>query len=1203
MHKTSSSGNKNKLRIVRIIVGATALLAVTALALAVGKWRASAEAAARTLPVAAGVNAGAPNSGAPLMAGEIQSLRGLGKAYYEQGKYTEAVDAFKKVVAAGHAAALDHLDLAQGLIQTNQLNQALEELTTAEQMAPGNLAIHYNLGILYKHELRYPDAERELQLVIARDPNDPPTWFNLGDVYFAEHKMEPAFGAFRHVVVMGYAKTQNFYVAATFHCFIILNRLKNPTEAKKYLAMNMATRNKVPNVSLQYPALEAGKYGEVNIAPPGSVGQAAAQAPKELVFQNVTSMLPAHYVPGPRPFGVTATPIPGFLASSIAVGDYNGDGLPDIYFADGRTGDGVNHLLRNNGNGTFTDVTKQAGVEGPGGSVAAEFVDYNNSGHPSLVVVGVGGVTLYKNNGNGTFTDVTKKAGIESNPCELDTDVKAVDLDNDGFLDLVVTAYADLCKGPSGVPFAVPNSFPTMVSHLYRNNGDGTFTDITASAGLESARGHMRQVVFADFNNDGYMDLVFVRDGGHPLLFLNQGDDKFTDGTQEAGVDLADSRADEAAVSDFNHDGKFDLALFGPWGYSILLNRGDARFEKMAGLPVIQPPYFAMNTQLGTVADLDGNGFDDLLVKDQHGMWRALLNQGNGFKEVPLKFSPHWPVPGVIGGLPNGAYEGSLKPTWLSHPGDLDLLSILPGGGDQLIAFQRQGPTPHWIQVKLEGYKSNKQGIGDIIELKNGNFYDKVLATKGSVRVFTGSLPKLDVVRVTWPNQVVQNSVDVATDTSISVKESERLASSCPFLYVWNGKRFVFFTDILGAAPIGELAPDGTYLRPNPQELVRLGGGLKARNGDYVFQLTDEMREVDYFDQLRLLAVDHPGNEDVYSNEIYSPTPVAPALFLVRNRRFPVSAVDDHGRNVLPLIRHADGRYPTGFRRNRILGLAAPHSLTLDLGAFPQASRVALWLKGWVFWTDSNASRALMANHHLTMTDPYLQVRDKAGKWVTVIPDMGLPSGTNRTMRVDLTGKFLTPDHHIRIATNLCVYWDQIFFTTDESQTNPSFALPLVLANLHYRGFSAVKTDPNHLRPDYFDYARLMTHAPWNPARGPYTRYGRVRPLLVSGNNQLVAMSTGDEMTVTFSAVGLPPVKTGWKRDFFLYARGYAKDGEPNTAFARSVNPLPFDSMGGYPPPTGSRRPTGAAYRRYLKAYQTRPGFELIPPLAPPSGF
>lgn len=1160
----------------------------------------------------------AAKASAPLTPAEIQTFRSVGKAYYEQGKYKEAADAFSKVVASGRAVALDHLDFAQALIQTNQLNKALEELTTADEMAPHNLAIHYNLGILYKHELRYTDAERELKSVIAANPNDPPSWFNLGDVYFAEHKMEPAYEAFRRVVDMGYPKAQNFYVAATFHCFIILNRLKRPADAKKYLAMNMATRNKVPNVSLQYPALEAGQYGEVNIAPPGSIGE-AAPASGPLVFQNVTAKLRGaslrmpvwpskafnYPAPGRGTLPGKASLVPEWFGYSVATGDYTGKGFPDIYITNPFVG-GSNVLLRNNGDGTFTDVSKQAGVAGHGGSLAAEFVDYNNSGHESLVVAGLGGLTLYKNNGNGAFTDGTQKAGLKGNPCEIDTDVKAVDLDNDGFLDFVATVYGDACKLPAGPKTLAPPHIPAdITSHVYRNNGDGTFTDITASAGLSSVIGNFRQVLFGDFANDGYMDLLFLRDDGPPMLFMNQGGDKFVDQTAQAGPALAKSCADGGAVSDFNHDGEFDLALWGPCGYEVLLNRGDAHFEAVPGLPSIKLEGGAFSRR-GAVADLSGDGFDDLLLKDNDGNWHALLNHRGRFEETPLDFHPRWGHRyagealgrgGVLGQgeILNLPAETTFMPAWLVHPVDLNLLTL---AGGQLQVFQRQGPARHWIQVKLLGYKSNKQGIGDIIELKSGNFYDKVLATHGSTRIFTGNLPKLDVVRVTWPNQVVQNTVDAATDAAISVKESERLASSCPFLYVWNGKRFVFFTDILGDAPIGELAPDGTYLKPNPQDLIRLGGGIKEKNGQYVFQLTDEMREVDYFDRLRLLAVDHPANEDVYSNETYSPAPVEPALYLVRKKRFPVSAVDDHGRNILPLIRYADGRYPTDFRRNRILGLAAPHSITLDLGKFPQASRVALWLQGWVFWTDSNASRALMANPHLKMTDPYLQVRNKAGKWVTVIPDMGLPSGTRRTMRVDLTGKFLTADHHIRITTDLCVYWDQIFFTTDESAIKPSFALPLVSANLHYRGFSAVSSDPSHLRPDSFDYSRLMTHAPWNPARGPYTRYGSVQPLLVSANNHLVAMSTGDEMTVKFSAARLPPLRPGWKRDFFLLARGYAKDGEPNTAYARSVNPLPFDSMGNYPPPA-AKAPRDQSYERYLKEYQTRPAHDLIPPLAP----
>jgi hypothetical protein len=495
------------------------------------------------------------------------------------------------------------------------------------------------------------------------------------------------------------------------------------------------------------------------------------------------------------------------------------------------------------------------------------------------------------------------------------------------------------------------------------------------------------------------------------------------------------------------------------------------------------------------------------------------------------------------------------------------------------------------------------QGVGPIVELKAGNFYQKVMATGGPVNVFTGGLAKLDVVRVTWPNQIIQNSIGVAANKPIEMRESERLSSSCPFLYVWNGTRFVYYTDILGMAPLGELSPDGSWSVPNPQEFVRLPPDLHPRDGSYTFQITDEMREADFVDQLRLIAIDHPASEEVYSNEIATSAPVPPTLYEVRQKHPPLSAVDDAGRDVLPEILSADGRYPTGFRRNRILGLAETHSLTLDLGDFADAAPVSLWLRGWVFWTDSNASRALMNNSKLQMVMPYLQVRDAHGDWVTAIPDMGLPSGTNRTMRVDLEGKFPTRDLLVLIVTNLCVYWDQIFSSTGDIaiQDSPaaSVELPLVSADLHYRGFSTPTTDPDHVRPDAFDYSKLLVEAPWNPMRGRYTRYGEVKTLLDSFDDREVVMSTGDEITVTFDAQDLPPPKPGMKRDLFLYTAGYAKDGEPNTAYSKVVGPIPFRTMSKYPYAGPEHFPDDARHQEYLRDFETRPGLLLIPPLAP----
>ena len=1210
---------------IRVNFHLKAILAVTLAAAGVLalRWPAAAQ---TKKPAAPGTAAGAKPK-TPFSSASLQTLRNVGKAYYEQGKYPEALEQFRKVVASGHALATDHLDLGLALMQAgqpNQLDAALGELTTARQMNPKMVAADYNLGILYIRELRYPDAEAALKRVTAADPGDPAGWFNMAAVYFAERRLPESLEAYKKVYEMGFGRGENFYVAALFHMFTIDTRLRQPQEAQKYLKLHEQCRDKVPNISLQNPALQGGKYGAILVPPAPVTTSVRGTSVKSVAFADITAKL------GIKLVAVTPPSDPEHLIASqlsepsIAVGDYDGDGHPDLYLV---VPAGQNHLLHNNGDGTFTDVTEKAGLAGQGASVSASFADYDNCGHLSLFVTGVNGVTLYHNNGDGTFTEVTEKAGLRKpeggqpggHASELATRALLFDADNDGFLDLVVTVYTDLGAPHKEGALSFPDDFAGAQSHLYRNNGDGTFSDVTAGSGLASAKGKMRGAVFADFNNDGYADLLFFRDDGAPLLFQNQGEDKFVDRTAEAGAAMAAmarSGVVDAQVADFNHDGNFDVALWSPTGYQVLLNRGGGKFVAVEHLPSISPPK-ARSAFRGTVADVNGDGFDDLLALDANGKPHFIANHEGRFREEPLAW-------------PSGSDDvtSDLVPAWLGSPGRLDLAAAT--GHGQLAVFEKEGPPAHWLEVTFDGYKSNKDGVGDIIELKAGNFYKKVIATNGPLRVFTGDLAKLDVVRITWPNAVVQNTIDAATDKPLLIRESERLATSCPLLYVWNGHRYAFFTDILGVAPLGELQPDGTRTKPDPEELVRLGE-LHPENGVYSFQITSEMREVDYVDEARLLAVDHPATEEVYSNEIYSSTPVEPAVYSVGKKHFAVSAVDDAGHDVLPLLREADGRYPTDFRRDRILGLADLHTLTLDLGDFADDSAPALYLNGWVFWTDSNASRALMPPSKLQMVSPYLQVRDAGGRWVTAIPDMGLPSGTRRTMRVDLAGKFLTRDHHVRIVTNLCVYWDQIFFTLRErepmrvaglfsSSATPStitfnqgnelpidvsklrmraMALPPFSADLHYRGFSSVTTDSAHVKPDEFDYQRVMADAPWNPMRGNYTRYGPVEELLARADDRLVVLSTGDEITVRFDGRHLPPVRPGWKRDFFLYVAGYAKDGEPNTSFSQTVGPMPFRAMSNYPYGAAEHVSDPAAYGEYLREYQTRPAYLLIPPLAP----
>ena len=801
----------------------------------------------------------------------LQTQRNLGKAYFEQGKYAEAVEQFQKVVASGKASAADHLNLGLSLMNANRLDAALGEMTTAQQMDPHLVAADYNLGILYKRELRNPDAEAALGRVIAADSDDPATWFNLGTVYFAEKKLDESLGAYHHIIEMGFGRGQNFYVASLFRTFTALVRLKRQDDAQKVLKQWEGMRDRVPNISLQDPALEGGRYGGI-LAPSTPPIEIAGPAGLDRVtFEDITQMLGLALPAASTTAFDSHRPIKAadyslefarqnlvpLFGPSIAVGDYDNDGHPDLYVV---LPSARNHLFHNNGDGTFSDVTEKAGVAGPGASLSATFADFDNSGKLSLFVAGLDGVKVYRYSGDGLFRDDTEKAGLKPEPGELETRAVLFDADNDGFLDLVITAYTNLNQPPPKAPFTFPNDFSGATVHFYRNNGDGSFTEKTAAAGLASAKGRMRGAVFADFSNRGYSDLFLFRDDEPPLLYENQGENKFVL-HRETGAALAKVVVLDAQVADFNHDGYFDLAVWSADGYHVLLNQGDWKFSP-AAVPAIPAPA-GFFTFRGAVADLNGDSFPDLLAADFRGGLHFLVNHQGRLREGSVALP-----------IRNSAELASLIPAWRENPGQLDLLAMTRSG--QLRAFERQGPPAHWVEVKMNGFKSNSRGIGSVVELKAGNYYNKVVSPAApcgfSPATWRSSMSSGLPGRMRW----CRTGSNVATDKQIEVRESERLASSCPFLYAWDGRTFVYVTDVLGVGPLGELAPDGTRVKPFPEEFVRLPNLVLDSKGDFVFQLTDEMREADFFDQVQLIAVDHPENEEIYANEIYASSPARP---------------------------------------------------------------------------------------------------------------------------------------------------------------------------------------------------------------------------------------------------------------------------------------------------------------------------------------
>jgi hypothetical protein len=300
---------------------------------------------------------------------------------------------------------------------------------------------------------------------------------------------------------------------------------------------------------------------------------------------------------------------------------------------------------------------------------------------------------------------------------------------------------------------------------------------------------------------------------------------------------------------------------------------------------------------------------------------------------------------------------------------------------------------------------------------------------------------------------------------------------------------------------------------------------------------------------------------------------------------------------VLDRVVARDEKYVTGFRHD-LSGVAELHTLDLDFGpAAAPDGRAILILNGWVDWADGSTFLGRSQEGRGGLIPPYLQVKDASGQWKTVIADMGMPDGKPKTIAVDLSGKFLSNSREVRIVTNLCVFWDEIFLAGDSGARLAATVVPMAHADLHFRGFSKNVASASRERPEEFVYDVVSPATQWNPTTGFYTRYGEVSTLVRNVDDRLVIMGSGDEMSLSFRADALPPLRAGWTRDYLLKVDGWAKDRDANTAFSQTVEPLPFHTMTAYPYPAPEHFPADAAHESWRKQYNTRNATTLISPL------
>ena len=1136
---------------------------------------------------------------------EAARLNNLGCAYMNQQLFEKGLKNFEDAAALDPNLRVARLNQGIALLSLGRVDAAKEILEAAAKNDPANPQkndphVWYSLGMLEKNSSDTQAAVDAFRRVVELDDSDPDTWYFLGTVYSQLKKFPQAIDAFEHAL-----KLNPLHASAQFGLSRAYQQSGDTAHAREHLArFQYITQNKLgAAMSLAYG--EQGKYS------------LAEESPAAMV--KVPPQIPVKFVDVTKETGL---PMRSMSASDPGSGacflDYDNDGKTDIFLADGGAEGGMS-LYHNLGNGRFEEVTKQAGLDPKVRARSCTAGDYDNDGSADLAVSLGTKVLLLHNQKDGTFKDVAESAGISRVGI---LGLTFIDYDHDGDLDLYASSSVETIAG----------SVRSGTSVMWRNNSNGTFTDVSDEIGV-STLSAASNAIGTDYNNDRAVDLV-VTGWDVGTIFQNPREGKFLALHPFSRAPNSDVNARPNGIAaqgvvalDFDHDGWMDIALtrLAQPAVELWRNNHGKSFER------VPLPETNWARAYGVAAfDYDNDGWVDLVAvgetKEGKGEIKLFRNLGpDGWKDVTADVG----LDKIQLKDPRAIITGDFD-----NDGATDLL-IPQNHGPAVLLKNEGGNKNNWLRLSLKGLNSNKSAIGTKVEVFSDGIRQKyeIYGSNGYLgqnspylTVGLGQAKQADIVRMLWPGGVLQDEIEVAANKQHEFTELDRRGSSCPTLFVWDGKHYELVADILGAGVVGHWVGPGERNTPRPTEWVKIDPkmirpkenphfsqstremGHPSESGVppvLSFRLMEPMEEVVYLDQVKLLAVDHPANEEVYPNEYFASNPPYPESKVITSQgaRPPAGAWDDKGHNLLPdLLAH---KYVGGFDLLPFKGFAKPHSLTLDLGERYRGGPLRLLMHGEIeYFTATGMYAASQAG--IEATAPYVEAlvgptgvspvqpggdarrsTNNNEKWVRVTDDMGFPAGLPRTITTDLTGKLPQGTTRIRITTNLQIYWDSILI--DRSQPSENFklnAIPLTKADLGYHGYPRQIEDqpPGNVK---YVYEQVSRTGPYARQAGTYTRYGDVTPLLSSFDDKLVVFGSGEEVALEFDPAKLPPLPKGWTRDYFFMANGYEKDMDFYAAEGSTVEPLPFRRMGTYPY-AGKAFPSDEDHLKYMLEYNTR---------------
>jgi hypothetical protein len=1177
--------------------------------------------------------------------------RGVGHMAWFSVGFKKAVQEFEEVVrlapdwAPGKInLAIALMNLARGELPFEETDQAyLRAISILEDVLKQNAAndyaayAHFNLGLILRWRgdpNQFEAARQHFEAVTRIDDHDSFAWFNLGSVL--SDLGEPRDRVMKcYKNALHFDPYQNAALQAVHH---ELRREGKNEEADALLAeMQALRRSQWETKTREDKYSERGRYAEViAFGPSWPVSSPAGPLPLFVKQEKLTVQLaPATRWATTKDFGTGAVAelrnaVRRRFGGVIVVLDYNGDGRPDLFLLSAVVENGQvrDLLLRNDGDGHFTDVTREAGLADARPSLGCVVADFDNDRLPDLFITGVGEQHLFRNNGKGGFIDVTKEAGLDqlTSVCLTAT---FVDLDQDCDLDLLVVELA--ATPDAALPLLNGNSAAagSRVA-VYLNTGEappeeaaqdplplkpGFRRDEKLSSLFSTSKSLIAGLAITDIDSDYDPDCLVLADRNLPSVMLNDRLLRFH--RAELPQSLVEPAAwNGALVFDLNHDEHSDL---------LLLRRGRTP-ALLVHRPVFQEPepakWFdpgAINSpplRQAHVADVDLDGFPDIVGLDEKGKPVLLHNDGQRLAIAPeaLGRDGDWPTDLIA------VQVGDFRCRGLA-----DLITWSESQGLQLLV--NQGNGNHGVKLDLIGHRRlsttkepmrvNSQGFGTRVSIHAGETISSAEQTTLSAGLGQSLQPLLfglgrhtepDVIRLRWPDQSIQaefNSVSANACRTVALDQENRKKTSCPILFTWNGRRFEFVTDFLGAGSIGEPQPEGGHRPPRPEESVKIESEqLVPRDGKYILKFVEPMDEISYLDRLQLLVLDHPAELRIFPDERFATAdpPASQDLIAFRQEIYPIKAVDHKSHDVTAKLGAWDRDTVDGFSKRAWIGFAENHGVELDFGdrlsKFVPTDRLVLCLAGW---TDYAYPESIWAAHQagVELEFPVLERLGPDGEWQK-IADAGFPAGLPRMMTLDVTGKLTSERCVLRLRTNLHVYWDQIFIApvTDriaradaDKGCSTGMGLrvtPLEVDSTRLEARGCVQEfSPDGRQPTIYDYDRLAAF-PVNKLKGYLTRFGDVTELLRDADDRFVIFGAGDELTVQFDATKLPPLPPGWKRSFVLRTSGYCKDSGPFTAHGDTVEPLPFRTMSNYPYGPNEQYTTDRLQGETRHTYNTR---------------